>query len=373
MNKSFLILLATILAVASSQLTASAQTYTFTGAIDNDFYNVGNWDDGLGGMPGSLASPIALDLVIDGSSVSAATAFTVTTGGSLTLSSTSTLDVGTGNLVFGTGTFLDVIDSTLNLNVNASQLQLNAGSTTSLNGAVLNVGDDVFFRSTVSILDSRVVSRVDDIEFQDTASITGISGSEFETLDLVQIVSFQVPSNVSDTTFTTGRLSLETGANMVATDSTFDLNGDIDDAFNDISFAELTLQGTTTLEADQLDEGITIFLKDSAQASFVDDDQEGEWLTASSAGTGSRPSTVVFLSKEASLTFAGPQDPTNDATQIINGLAGAGAAYADFPLYFSPSNWDGQSNVTITLALVPEPSSILLALAVVAGLVVDRR
>jgi hypothetical protein len=164
-----------------------------------------------------------------------------------------------------------------------------------------------------------------------------------------------------------------TGANMTATDSTFNLNGDIDDAFNDISFAELTLAGTTTLRADQLDEGITIFLQDSAQASLIDDNAEGEWITTSSAGTGSRPSTVVFLSKDASLTFTGPQGPSDDATQVINGLSGTPVSYATHPQYFAPSNWDGQSDVTIRLIAVPEPTCLLLAFAFAGGLLGIRR
>ena len=119
-------------------------------------------------MPASLASPIALDLVIDGDSVSAGSAFSFAAGGALTLSSSSTLNVGSGNVAFGTGSSLNVLDSTLNLNVNASQLQLNAGSTASLDGAILNIGDDVFFRNKPGANDATRNRRTDFARADDT-------------------------------------------------------------------------------------------------------------------------------------------------------------------------------------------------------------
>lgn len=355
-----------------------AQTYSFTGAVDTDFFNVLNWDDGLGGMPASIVDggtgTIELDLVIDGMNAVAGGAVEFGAG-MLALANSATFDVSTGDVTFGSGSSLGVMGSTLNLLDNSAKLALNDGSSTSLNDATINGGDDIYFRGTTSISDSMVVSRTDDVEFQDTAVISAISGSHFETLDIVQIVSFQSSANIVNSSFTTGRLSIRTGTDLVASDSDFNLNGDIDDAFNAITFGTLTLQGTTTLRADQLDEGITLFLEDSSSASFIDDNQEGEWITASSAATGAVPSTVVFKSADASLTFAGgPQDPlSDDATQVIHALSGVSRSYAQVPTWFSPSNWDGFNDVTITIALVPEPTTGLLSLGLIAATCIIRR
>ncbi len=350
-------------------LSVSAATFTFTGAIDNNFNNVGNWDDGLGGQPATMAGTLADDLIVNGFTVSAGTGFGIGSGGSLTLTN-SILDFNPStNVTFFTGSEAFITDSTVNLLNNASQMSFNSGSSASLDGATLNIGDDMFFRGTISIIDSSITSRGDDIEFQSTAVITTASGNYFETVDPAQIISLDVDATFSTSTFVSGRFSIQNDIDIVIVDSDVQLNGDIEDAFNSRSTGTLTLQGTTTLRADQIDEGVELYLEDSSSANFIDDDAEGEWIGAATIGD-LKPSLVVLSSLNASVSFTGPQGASNDATQIINGLVGPAATYANFPNLFSPSNWDGQSDVTISL--VPEPSSILLLMVMACSLCTRR-
>lgn len=361
MRRLGILLSASVFCVALAFPASLRAQYTYVGAAGGDFFDALNWEDGGGLNPAFIDDPntgkVDLDLIVNGSSVVAGAEVDFGIG-SLSLSSGAMLDVTTGRMDFDSGSTLTMNASTLNvLNNTSSQFDMNSGSTLSMIDSFLTATDDIFFRGNTTIMGSEVTSNADDIEFQDTAVLTAIADSDFETLDIVQIVAFQSPGTITNSTFTTGRLSLETPADITAIDSDFNLNGDIDDAFNTVSFATLTLAGTTTLRADQLDEGITVVLQDSASMSLIDDNQEGEWITGSSVpGVVSK---IVFESADASLTFTGPQDPTDDATQVFHNLVGNMQAYSTHPHLFNPDNWDGQSDVTITIALIPEPATLM--------------
>ncbi|QEG36706.1 hypothetical protein [Bythopirellula goksoeyrii] len=365
-----------ILTVACAALLlpsfATAQ-FTFVGPSGGDFFDVLNWQDGGGFNPASIidggTSKVEIDLILDGDLVYATSEIPFGVG-SLSLLSGSNLNVNSGGVSFDTGS-LSLDGSQLNiLNDSSSQLDMNPGSSFSLVDSFLVASDDIFFGGNASISGSRIVSVADDIEFQTGSVVSLLHDSSLTTADLNQIISFQSSATITDSTFSTGRLSIRTNTDLVAIDSVLNMNGDIDDAFNSFSNGTLTLQGNTALRADQLDEGITLYLEDESQASFIDDNAEGEWIT--DPGVAPFETKVVFKSRFAALSFVGPQGLSDDATQVFNGLSGTEFSYATHPHLFTPSNWNGQS--TVTIMAVPEPSvAILASFAIASSLCLRRR
>lgn len=350
------------------------QTYTFTGASDANFFNILNWDDGIGGMPASIVDGgtglIELDLVIDGDTVFAGSAISYGAG-SLSLLSGSQLNVTSGEVLFETG-MLSLTEAELNiLNDSSSQLDMNNGSTLSVLDSSIVATDDILMAGAVSISGSSIVSVADDIEFQTGSVISQIHDSALTTVDIVQIISFQSSALITDSTFSTGRLSIRTGTDLVAVDSVLNMNGDIDDAFNSFSNGTLTLQGDSVLRADQLDEGISLYLEDQSQASFIDDNAEGEWIT--DPGVAGFETKVVLRSVDASLSFVGPQGLSDDATQVFNGTTATEYSYAAYPQFFVPETWNQQDTVTIRAKLVPEPGSLVLGTFALLGCVLNSR
>lgn len=378
---------AALVATSACLLTAidAKAQFTYVGPSGGDFFDAFNWQDGGGMNPVSIidggTGRIELDLIISSSSVVANNAAGVPYGtGSLLLNSGAVLDVIDGELNLDAGSSLTMVSSTLNItDGTAGQLDADPGSLVDLLDSFVTASDDILFEGTSWIRGSTVESTGDDIEWKDSGNLLGIENSTFKVISgLVgaQIISIEVPATITNSNFSGGRIGFETGANTTATNTVFDFSGDIEDVFNAVSFAEVTLAGTSTLRGDQLEEGLTLILQDFAAVSFIDDDAEGEWITNPDPITGGF-TRVIFESLDASLTFGGNQNTTDglkdDDQVFVRLLNGNLLSYVDAPQLFSPSDWDGESNVTLrVISLIPEPTSGLMS-TFALGIVLLRR
>lgn len=358
-----------------------AQPYFFVGPAGGDFFDEANWNDSADGtgnaLPGDplmddTSNAIDVDLIIDGDNVVAAGQVDFGIG-SLTMTAGSTFEVsGSGNdLDLNDDTTTSITDSTLIVD---DFIQL--GGSVSLSGANLTASDDINFLGQISVANSRVESTGDDIEFRDDATILSMTSSVFIASSLGtdgsfnQSVIMQTTFTAVDSTFIGGQLGIDGAVetNVTAIDSTFEFTGDMNNVFSSSSTGihRVFLGGNSTLEADQIEDGILLALQDSAQATFIDDadddDDDGQpdtWIITNAL--------VRLDSPNASLTFL------NDAeidvrNRVFNGQVPT--TYALAPETFFPSNWNGTD--AVTLRIVPEPTSMLL-LVVSLGLVATRR
>lgn len=360
----------------------SAMDFYYVGPSGGDFFDVGNWNDSPDGLGAFLATPvidggtgdIEHSLIIDGDTVTAAA--DVDFGmGSLQMTFGSGLTVTGSEITFGAGSTFNAIGASLVVDGGASgQIEFNSGSNATITGSTVTASDDIFFRSTIAITDSMIESTGDDIEFQSDSVITSIVGSDFLASGtgsgggLNQVIYIRSTTDqIFGSTFRAGRFGVLTDGpgtttDVKMTDSTINVDGDIDNVFasSDGGVHRLTLAGDSTLIADQL-ETIALFLQDGSTATFIDDadDDGGTWLTNNSL--------VRLDSYDASVTFV--NDQLLDArSRVFDGLNLT--TYALSPGNFSPSDWDGMS--AATLRLVPEPASLLLV-ALGCGLFASSR
>lgn len=367
--KNIMILLSVSLGLACQ--STLAQPYFFVGPSGGDFFDEANWNDAADGtgniLPGdplmdSTSNAIGVDLVIDGDSVVAAGQVDFGIG-SLTLQAGSTFEVS------GSGNDLDLNDDTVTSITDATLIVddfIQLGGSVSLDGANLTASDDINFLGQISVANSRVESTGDDIEFRDDATILSMTGSEFIASSLGtdgtfnQSVIMQTSFSATNSGFVGGQLGID-GAietNVTATDSTFEFTGDLNNVFASSSTGihRLFLDGSSTLEVDQIEDGILLALQDSAQATFIDDadddDNDGQpdtWIITNAL--------VRLDSRDASVTFLNNAE-IDVRSRIFNGPAAT--TYALTPSVFSPTDWNGTDAVTIRI--VPEPVSGLLIL-----------
>ncbi len=349
--------------------------FTFVGPSGGDFFDVLNWEDGGSANPAAIIDGVTgfieLDLTIGGTGNVAAASIIDFGAGSLSMTSGSVLNTSaTMNFNSGSSLSMDGASLTLTGTLAAGELDLGLGSTLSVTGgSFLTAGDDMDLRGATSISDSTLESIGDDIEFKDDLPMT-LTNSTFivpnDPNNSPQVIFFEgISQTVINSNFTGGRISLDTLVTVTATDSVFNMVGDIEDAFSGLTNGTLILAGTSSVVADQVEEGATVILRDSSSLTLIDDntDTDGEeWITKPSL----TDSSVIFESTGASLTLQGGRiAATDDATQIINGLFGD-VSYAANPSLFTPNNWNGQDDVTIQITGVPEPSSLVLA-SILAG------
>ncbi len=206
---------------------AGLPTYTFTGVSDNDFFNVLNWDDGMGGNPAAIVdggtSRIELQLLIDGDAVAAANTIDFGTG-SLSLSTGSMLDVTVGEMTFRNGSSLAAKGATINISGgSAGQFDMFTGSTGVIVDTFITAADDVTLRGDVTLTGATVSSTGDDVEFWETGTLN-ISGSTFIT-DPGQVTFFKdaasgdVAYSMTNSSITTGRVSIENDVTLTILDT----------------------------------------------------------------------------------------------------------------------------------------------------------
>ncbi|QDU89223.1 hypothetical protein Pla175_26100 [Pirellulimonas nuda] len=365
----------------------SAIDFYFVGPSGGDFFDSGNWNDQPTGLGAFLATPVVdagtslieHSLVIDGDTVGAATEVRFGMG-SLLMDAGALLNVtgttsGTLAFTFGPGGSFTMNNSALNVQNGASgQISLGSGSTSSFVGATVTASDDIFFRGATSIVGSAFESTGDDIELQDSATFSAITGSSFFASstgpggDFDQFIIFQAPTiDITGSSFRGGLLGIDgtTTTTVVATDSTFDFAGDVENAFASSSTGThlLTLAGTSTLVADQIEEGVALFLKDTTTATFIDDTVDSDldgWITSGAL--------VRLDSPQARLVLQSAQNVSN-ASRVFNGVTST--TYAATPQFFVPSGWNGSD--AVTLSIVPEPSCLLLVVGFIGAVACCRR
>ncbi|TWT77288.1 hypothetical protein Pla123a_19450 [Posidoniimonas polymericola] len=383
MNRTLILLAACVMAAIPAVL--SAQPFYYVGPAGGDFFDQANWNDSADGLGAFLATPvidggtgaIELAFIVDGDTVSAGA--DVDFGmGSLTLGPGASLGVGSGGLVFGSGSSFIMDQASLAVDAGGSgQIAFNGGSSISLSGSSVTASDDIFFRGELTIAGSMIESTGDDIEFQSSAMVVSINDSDFLASStgsgggFDQVIYFRTSTDaVFGSTFRGGRFGVLTdgvGTTTLfeATDSIFEFDGDVENIFasSNGGVHQFSLLGDSRLVADQLQSGIALFLGGNSTATFTDDldDADGDsWLTDNAL--------VRLDSTGASLTFA--NDQTADTrSRIFNGLAPT--TYALDPSGFSPNDWDGVS--AVTLRLVPEPGSAVLAILGGLGLAAAGR
>ncbi|WP_425399517.1 PEP-CTERM sorting domain-containing protein [Aeoliella sp.] len=333
-------------------MPAFGQTYFYVGPDGGDFYDEANWNDAADGTGSPLAddplvnsatNAIALDLVIDGASVEAA----------------GQVDFGDGSLsLLGGATFL--------VSGADNALDMNSSSTFSLVDSTLTVDDDIFFEGTASFSGGMVTSLNDDIEFQDNLTSLTIDGTAFDAPvdNLIFDISNDLVSSISNATFATvdrlaiRNISADPTASIAMTNTAIDVNGgggDVDDVFdtNNGNGAILILDGTSTLLANQVDDGISLVLGGSAVATLN---------TGAGAVDAANGGTITLTSRDAMLDIVNAS--SNDVRAAIFN-AKTGLSYADDSSTWNVTDWDGA--VPVKLQIVPEPSSWLLALLCVGG------
>lgn len=364
-----------LIALLGVATLAGAQDYFFVGSPGGDFFDQASWNsqpDGLGAvLPGPVVdagtSNVEFSLVIDGDSVTAGSVVEIGSMGSLTINSGGMFDISEELFVYDSGSltmvdaFLTVIDG------ENGQVNWNENSIVSLTRSSVTASDDFFIRSQTTIIDSYLESTGDDIEFRTEAVINQISGSEFfassmGTSDFDQFIILQTPSIVATNSyFHGGLLGIDgTGTQVLAIDSTFLFAGDVENAFGSSSNGNiLTLAGTSTLEADQLEEGILMVLDDSSVATLIDgaeDSDDPGWITTNAL--------VRIDSVDAALVLTDAQDVSN-ANRVFNGTSFT--TYSATPGFFIPSTWDGMSPETIMIVEVPEPAASGLVLVLLGA------
>lgn len=366
-----LILLGAMMLLAP--VSANAQFY-FTGPAGGDFFDELNWTanpDGTGANPAAssiepgAASAIAVSLIIDGDDVMA----------------NDHVDFGAGALDLQSGSILTVSSTagTVDLDINADTIFM-------MNDATLNVGDDIFFGGTQTIINS-VITTLDqsegDIQLQ--VPSTSITGSTFNTGDdlIFGAASYTILDgntfnsndnmwfNESAAVITNSilapndRLGIQSSTPLLI-DSTVNVNGgggDVEDVFDDGTGigSVLNTAGSTTVALDQLQEGVAMILDENSSAIFLNDDA----ITETPPGS---TSSVTLVSFDATVTF--PAQNTDLSTAVFNGLTGL--SYADDPSAFNVTDWNGVDGVTLQLA-VPEPSGMVMLVGLMLLAVMRRR
>lgn len=370
------------LALATTASTATAQSFFYVGPAGGDFFDEMNWNDaadGTGSAPvgdpliDDAANAIALDLVIDGDTVVANGQVDFGTG-------SLTLLAGSAFSVTGSGNDLDINDestfSATGATIDIDDFAQLGGNVSLTGSSTLTASDDINFFGSLTIADSMIESTGDDIEFRSESTIVSITGSDFLVSNtgtgggFDQVIYFRTSTNdIFDSTFRGGRFGVITDGPgtttlVEATDSEFLFDGDVEQIFSssDGGIHQFALKGDSTLVADQLESGIALFIDDSSTATFTDDllDDDGDsWFTENALAR--------LDSFEAQLILANAQS-ADTSSRVFDGVNLT--TYALSPGNFSPSDWDGVS--AVTLRLVPEPSSALLA-GLVAVAFVTRR
>lgn len=345
------------LLAAGCAVPASAQTFFYVGAPGGDFFNEANWNDAADGTGNALAgdplmddtgNAIALDLVIDGISVEAA----------------GQVDFGTGSLSLLGGADFSVTGA-------GHDLDINPDSGFVLDNATLEIADSVFFEGTMSFTNGAVTA-ADNIDFADNTPSLTVNGTVFSTIGEApgaggSNITFDTDVGVianaiinADDRLGIRNTSADPTSNVVLVDTVITINGvdnvagDVDDVFstNDANGAILTLEGASTLFADQIDDGVALELDGTSVATINATDGA---VDAANGGT------ITLLSTSAVLDIVN-ESSVDVRSALINGLTGL--SFTDDPSGWTVPSWDGVD--AVTLQIVPEPTSALLLITVSA-------
>lgn len=349
----------TALMAATLALTSSvsvAQTFFFVGPSGGDFFDELNWNtasDGTGVspvgdlIPDSTTGAIALDLVIDGDTVEAA----------------GEVDFGPGSLTLLPGSMMSVTGT-------GNDLDINADSTFSLTDATLSVFDIVNFEGVSTFSGGSVVSVTDDVAFQDNFVNLSIDGTSFTAFDNIYFDGFA--GSISNATFISGdRLGVRNGVQLLMTNVSIEVAlglGDIDDVFAVAGAGSLvTLDGTSTLIADSVEEGADLVLLGNTIA-MMGAGAERIVFPNELLPPDDDESTITVGSFGAELQVV--TDILNDARPFLtNGFTGL--TYLEDSSTWNVSDWNGTD--AVTLRLVPEPVGMTTALLGLAALGAARR
>ncbi|MAT68673.1 MAG: hypothetical protein CMJ58_04045 [Planctomycetaceae bacterium] len=341
---------------------AQAQTYFFVGPAGGDFFDEANWNtmsDGTGSIPAgdpiqdSTTNAITLDLIIDGDTVEAA----------------GEVDFGPGSLTLLTGSMLSITGA-------GNDLDINSDSTFSFTGATLEVNDIINFEGTSTFSGGVVTSVTDDIVFQNQFISLIIDGTTFNAQDTVQFEG-PTPGSIANAVFNVVdqfglRDDGDGTANVVMTNTSIDIDangstsgGDIQNVFSgDAIGSSLTLLGASTLRADAVEEGADLILGGTSVATLGVHFEER--ITADG-------STITMLTPGAKLNVVALDNLAAEYVDsrpfLINGITGVD--YATDPSTWNVTNWDGFS--AVSLQIVPEPGTSMLALAGLALFGMRRR
>ncbi len=323
-----------------------SQTFYYTGSSGGDFFTESNWNSLPGGggtspVAGSIepGAGIALQLIIDGDTVDA-------NGG---VESEHGVDIAAGGrLEIRSGSTLNIYNDNFD-----AQFEISSGASFSMTDAMVTVQDDIFLRGESVFSGGAIETFFDDIEF--LSSDLTINGTTFRATDVSSGASSNIIARAQltpeagafingATFFTNSRFGIRE-FDVVATDSIFTIAVDLEDAFTndqDTATAGLTLLGTSSLEAEQVQEGVKLILDDFAVATLnnVTGTQvtTHAWLTESS--------TVTINSPDAQLILENTQI-LSSASKVINGITGL--AYEADPSTWNVTNWNGISPVTLQI------------------------
>ncbi|MEN1681255.1 MAG: PEP-CTERM sorting domain-containing protein [Planctomycetota bacterium] len=330
---------------------AHAQSFFFVGPADGDFFDVNNWNDAADGtgsappvdsLPNSTTGAIAIDLVIDSTSV-----------------------LAEGQVDFGVGSLTITNDGSLEITGSGNDIDFNSATTLVLSGSTLIADGDVVLEGSITIANSVVTATTDDIEIQDNAVID-ISGSVITAGDNFFFDSF-VGTVTSSEFSSADRLGIRAPGGVDADVVVFDTNisiqagaGDTDNIFTDNldSGGSLTLLGASTLLSDTVEEEVDLIIGGT-----------------SSATLGGNGVEILDNGSTATLTTFGASLIVNEITDdprafIINGRTGL--SYADDSTRWNVTDWNGLD--AVTLQIVPEPSTAaVLGVAGVASMLRRRK
>ncbi|QDS97233.1 TolB-like translocation protein [Adhaeretor mobilis] len=333
--------------------------FTFVGPSGGDFFTESNWEDAQGNNPPANTinpgSPIRHALLIDGDTV-----------GVIGNGREADFQVG-GSLELTAGSFLDFTNL-------GTELDFNNGSGLKLTDATIKVHQDIFLEGTNVLSGGTIESTDDDIEFQDfhktsingTTFITGanscladncnlifensatsITGATFEAADSIGL-RYEVDLTVHDTALSTrgmgGDLDNHPGGPGW---------GNVEDVFTNgpqAAGSTLTLNGSSTLLANSIHEGVSLVLDGTSVATLLADPggHPGDPIGGFDLVDSNFDGTITFMSAGAELITLNAS--ASDArAKVINGLTGL--SYLDDPTAWNVTNWDGLS-VLASLKLV---------------------
>ena len=316
--------------------------FTFTGASGGDFFDENNWQDAQGNNPagGTLdpGVPIRQSLIIDGDTVG-------TSGGE------ADFQVG-GSLELTAGSVLDFPNP-------GNKLDFNPGSGLKITDATISVYEDVTLEGTSFLSGGLIESLHDDIEFQDAHDST-IDGTTFRTaVDNIFFensatsvtgativvedrfgMRFKVDVTVQDTAINVRGFTVNSSVNP--DHPAGDGYGDVEDAFagKQGEGSTLTLEGTSTLLANAIQDGVSLVLDDTSVATLLADPGEHPGDPVGGFDLVDSNGTITFLSGGAELITLHASG-SDVRSLIINGFTGL--SYSDDPTAWNITDWDGQS------------------------------
>lgn len=314
--------------------------FYFVGPEGGDFFDEANWNDMPDGSgnnpPAATIEPgqrIQHALIIDGDTVS---------------SGTPANGVGR-KAIFEAGSSLEMTrGSVLNFPESVDELEFLFGSGVMMTDATMTAFEDIFFHGTTILNGGLVESLGDDIEFQDANDTTIVGTTLRSSADNV-LFDNSVTSVTGATIETSDRLGMRYEIDLSVTDTTINVNGgtgDIEDIFTGAQGAgsTLTLDGSSTLAADAIQEGISLVLDGTSVATLLGGNTIGDDLVDASG-------TITFLSAGAELITL--RDSATDVrSRVINGLTGM--SYLDDPSAWNITNWDGVSALASLQLAAPD-------------------